>query len=498
MLMQPICRRLEPFQTRLGWWLFGLSLLAALAMNPPTAWGCAACGGFGSDIYVRTHAEVQGDVLVRLDVQWQLTEMLAHTLFTQYDTDRDGRLDAAEERALVAFFTEDLRRANYLTTLTINGRQVTAPRFENPHLEWQPTRAQFSYSLPLQQPIEDMLELTLQLTDPDHYFMFYYFNDSVAWNAPPGYQISDNTVWFPQVLEISIQSDSAAASPASATTQKNAVSQAPPADSPGARLLQNFGYLLQSIHTRLNTHLHAVKTGGSVTAALLLIVFAFLYGLLHAAGPGHGKSLVASYFISHHHRVKKALAMALMIGAVHVFSAFILTVSVLLLLNLFFTAAMQQATLVLTRISGILIILIAAYLVYQKIRAARHAAACASPASPFPLAPARLPTCGCTACHATSHPTDVLLVISAGAIPCPGTVTVFLFAISMQLYLVGFLAAAAMSLGMGLVIFSVAWVSITSRNHLAGRFTHFTRLLEYASVGVILVLGVLLLLVKTG
>jgi ABC-type nickel/cobalt efflux system permease component RcnA len=91
-----------------------------------------------------------------------------------------------------------------------------------------------------------------------------------------------------------------------------------------------------------------------------------------------------------------------------------------------------------------------------------------------------------------------MLVISAGVIPCPGTVTVFLFAISMQLYLVGVLAAAAMSLGMGSVLFAVSAAGITSRNRLAERHTKLTRFVEFSSMGIIFILGILLLLVEVG
>jgi ABC-type nickel/cobalt efflux system permease component RcnA len=62
--------------------------------------------------------------------------------------------------------------------------------------------------------------------------------------------------------------------------------------------------------------------------------------------------------------------------------------------------------------------------------------------------------------------------------------------------LVGVLAAAAMSLGMGSVIFAVSAVGITSRNRLAKRYNKLTRLLEFSSLGIIFILGLLLLLVR--
>jgi ABC-type nickel/cobalt efflux system permease component RcnA len=51
-----------------------------------------------------------------------------------------------------------------------------------------------------------------------------------------------------------------------------------------------------------------------------------------------------------------------------------------------------------------------------------------------------------------SHSTDWGVVLSAGMVPCPGTVTIFIFALSSGEYLLGFLSALCMSLGMSFII----------------------------------------------
>jgi ABC-type nickel/cobalt efflux system permease component RcnA len=463
------------------------------------AWGCPACAGLESHAYVRTHIVIKNDTLTRLDIRWQLSETLAQALFIDYDIDRDGNLDKEERQALNKAFADGLRSVNYHTTLVANERKLTPLVFDNPRVEWQPTLTRFMFSIQLQEPIGDGLRMSLTTYDPKLHLQFYHVQDSVTWNTPACCRLSHNSHLFPKVLEMSIlplASATASASPMAGTEED--VHRPPPGASPPKGILGIFSKLLLSLHTQLKNYLADIKTGGSTVSVLLLIGFAFVYGLVHAMGPGHGKSLVTSYFLSRHHHIRKALGMALAIGAVHVFSAFGLTVTVLILLNLMFAPAIQQATMILTRLSGLMIILIAIYLTALKIRATRHSGPHrpSSSLKQFPFEIPAEPSCSCIACRPTSPGTDAMLVISAGVIPCPGTVTVFLFAISMQLYLVGVLAAAAMSLGMGLVIFAVSTVGITSRNRLANRYNKLTRLLEFSSLGIIFILGLLLLLVR--
>ena len=182
-----------------------LVLLPALMSIPHAAWGCGACvTGPGSDVYVYTHQEVQEDRLVRLDIQWELNEKFPHVLLRGYDTEKGGRPGKAERAALTEVF-ENFQSLDYFMTLTVNGRNVSRPVFENERLEWDGEHPGFFFSMPLNRPIEDLLELTLRFNAPNNLLMFYYNTESVKWNAPGGYRISDNTKVFPQVLEIRIQ-----------------------------------------------------------------------------------------------------------------------------------------------------------------------------------------------------------------------------------------------------------------------------------------------------
>ena len=40
-----------------------------------------------------------------------------------------------------------------------------------------------------------------------------------------------------------------------------------------------------------------------------LVLVSFLYGVLHAAGPGHGKAVLTTYLLTHRHRLNRGIAM---------------------------------------------------------------------------------------------------------------------------------------------------------------------------------------------
>ncbi len=179
-------------------------LLLILTGSMSTALGCSACVGAGADVYVRTYLLVEEDHLTRLDVQWQLPDNL-YKMFLEHDQNQDDHLVTAEKQKMAAFFYDDLRSFDYFLELAINGQKMNNLEFDNQKLNWRDAHSEFNFSLALDQPISDGLHLKMRFIDPDRFMKFYYVQDSVNWNSPAGYQISDNAHLFPQALKISIE-----------------------------------------------------------------------------------------------------------------------------------------------------------------------------------------------------------------------------------------------------------------------------------------------------
>src|ERR1700691_2773157 len=61
------------------------------------------------------------------------------------------------------------------------------------------------------------------------------------------------------------------------------------------------------IQTRMNAAMRAqllkAREGQSLKPALVIVLSAFLYGVAHAVGPGHGKVVIGIYFLTRRARV---------------------------------------------------------------------------------------------------------------------------------------------------------------------------------------------------
>ena len=253
---------------------------------------------------------------------------------------------------------------------------------------------------------------------------------------------------------------------------------------------------LSILKLQIEDSLQDIKQNNSLSSYFWLLFFSFIYGILHAIGPGHGKSLVSSYFINQNKSYMKAFSIASLIGIVHTFSAFLLTLIVYNILGLMFSSSLVNIEQMATKVSALIIIAIALYLIYKKYKKTTMKIAFNVGNTPsFIQTKTNLHTptsdCGCSGCKTTS--TDLGVILAAGIIPCPGTVTIFLFTISLGIYFVGFISAVFMSIGMSLVIYITAIVSVKVRKSTSSNKT-IVRILEYGSLLFILFLGLILLL----
>jgi nickel/cobalt transporter (NicO) family protein len=75
--------------------------------------------------------------------------------------------------------------------------------------------------------------------------------------------------------------------------------------------------------TTLAASLRDIKQGNVFVASLVLIGFSFAYGVLHAAGPGHGKAIVSSYMLADGQALRRGIQLAFLSSLVQALSAII-------------------------------------------------------------------------------------------------------------------------------------------------------------------------------
>jgi len=224
----------------------------------------------------------------------------------------------------------------------------------------------------------------------------------------------------------------------------------------------------------ISSTIREINDESSLTTSLVVLGVAFLYGLIHAVGPGHGKALVAFYFTSNKSDYKKAFKMGYLISIIHAFSALIFTFGIFFILKSFFRKNFNEFSSIAMSISAIMIMLVGLYLIYE---AYKHRKEKDSKIK-------------------KSNKSELAVAFSAGIVPCPGVMTIVLFCVVLGQYTLGILSAIAMSIGMGLTI-SLAGIFSIAINKKGGSFLNDkSYILEMLGGILVLVLGSFLLMAQ--
>ena len=220
----------------------------------------------------------------------------------------------------------------------------------------------------------------------------------------------------------------------------------------------------RQLQQQLTQHLRTLSADGRTKAAIGLITASFLYGLLHAAGPGHGKAILSAYLMTQKekvaHGVKLAAGSAFCQGLV----AIVLVYGLIYIAG-FLPRETSEAIRWSERASFLLIGAIGCMLLWR--------AFCGIRARLFLLSSAHAHNCECGHAHAPdahqiahsrTFKSSLWVVLSIGLRPCTGAVLVLVFAKVTGIVWAGVLAVAAMSLGTAIAVAGLAFAAVNLRS----------------------------------
>jgi nickel/cobalt transporter (NicO) family protein len=454
--------------------LFFKSILFLFLTNL-SLFGCNLCKIDIPNVHIKTVITPMS-VGTKFDIVWEFDSKFVATL-SQYDTNKNSIFEPNEQKEINAVLLEYLEKMGYLTNIAFvkKDTKITENLLEkitNPKtkLIFENKTMYFNYNFILPFVVKENHEMILHFFDRGNNFNFIIKDVLVQeYEKTKSFKIGSNKaeVYF---YEKSVENN---------TTKLSVYEEKEPT------LLEKLSTQLDIYKSKIKDLIQEIEKENELLAYSWLLLFSFLYGVLHAIGPGHGKSLVGAYFLSENHSLKKALGISTMIGVVHTLSAFVFTLCIYFIVDMLFSNIFTNVEKIATQISGGVIILIALTLLYRKYTF--------KPKMTFstqkPL-PGTHTSCGCNSC--TTNSTDLGVVLGAGIVPCAGTVTIFLFTISLGAYFVGFLSAIFMSIGMSLVIFLTAYLSQNIRKK-GAKNSKMVKLFEYGSLIFILVLGIVLI-----
>ena len=228
----------------------------------------------------------------------------------------------------------------------------------------------------------------------------------------------------------------------------------------------------------------------------------FIYGVIHSVSPGHGKALAFSYFSSQKSSYFEAFIISLATAFVHIFGALILVVISVFLLESVMNRFMEDSISYITSLSAVIIMFLALYILYRKLAKKSSSCACCSvelKTTIFMTKPNNSINFIKTTLNkpvilqSRSKKQDLIFVLTAGIIPCPGTVLLFVYAFLLKTYFAVALASISISFGMATVIFVSSFLGV-SLNKASQKSTKLINTLEIVSPIVMFILGLLLFL----
>jgi nickel/cobalt exporter len=276
----------------------------------------------------------------------------------------------------------------------------------------------------------------------------------------------------------------------------------------------------------LSGAIRAAKADGS--AAYTLLGISFLYGVFHAAGPGHGKAVISAYMVANDETWRRGVVLSFASALLQALTA-IAVVGIAAALLGATAKAMGDAVRVIEVVSYGLIVLIGLRLFWVKgrallglLRPQKHAAHAhdhhhdhahhghdhghhhghthdhADEAHAWGHAHGPEPQ-DLTGRHWLRR--GLAAIVAVGLRPCSGAIIVLVFALAQGIFWLGVASTFAMGFGTALTVTAIATLAVGAR-HFAGRLAKakpgagmlLVRGLETAAAAVIVLFGAALLL----
>lgn len=479
--------------------LFLFLIITSISIS---SYGCALCALMTPTAHVTLGFNAEGKVLDNIHVKWEFAQNFTNQLYSGYDLNNNKKFEKDEQKEIETTLVDYLISKRYLLNLSFyDDDDKTKDLYIKPRNQKfyiKNNQINFEFDLPQSLELKKGRVISFEFVDYDGFFNFKIVNtDTLHAN---GFTLKPNTNFSVAFFKVGLEND---------IVKNPIVAKKDIKQMFKPEVKQNSFYAF--LTTKLTYYTNKIKemftkSKDNPLALLTLMMFSFAYGLFHAAGPGHGKMLVGSYFLSNGGSYIRAFWLCLKIGFVHVIGAFLLVFVSVYFIRTFISKLVGDVTVYTTILASIIILALAIYLILKKI--------------------ANVSTCSCAACQADysakeqsslspiainnfnqSHTWKPLhththshakkqewgIALAAGLVPCPGTVAIFILAFTFGNYLSGFLSAIALALGMSVVIFVVSVFGNFIHVKASKSFSSLLSKIEYLGLGLLIVLGIIML-----
>lgn len=466
--------------------------------------------------------------IVGLRHNWTFDEAFSSWVVQGLDTNGDRETSPEELQPLA---DDNLKGLGEYDFYTYAGAQDNPLKFTadgDQRMVYENGRTTLTYGLTVSNPQPMANRFELGIYDPEYYVAISIANagDVTLENAPAGcgvtleppkdmdpalqnrlYALGPDVTELPPDLAAALRGTQgmvvitcngvASPAPASALDAVNQVATAAhspalpfggPPKEPGLNLPRNgFTVWLQTqqreFYQAMNAALASLKTDW--TAFWLLGGLSFLYGVIHAAGPGHGKVVISSYMLANETQVRRGITLSVISAMIQsgVAVAFVLVAASILGMT---SMAMDNAANWIGIISYAMVALLGLWLIIRKLFNLGHRHA---PEDMAAKARAHLHNG-----HEHHHDHDhhhhddhaghghhehlhivppsaatgswreqIGVVLAVGLRPCSGALVVLAFALSQGLLAAGIVAVFLMGAGTAITVAALATIAVTAK-----------------------------------
>ncbi len=441
---------------------------------------------------------------------WTFDPLYSAWAIQGLDEDGDGTVSSAELQPLADDNMIGLKEYDFYTAAGYaGGDDVAFADAYDAVMEYDGTNLQLAFVLDLATKLDPNRNIEIEVADPEYYSAFQFAETDTVFfdNAPEGCSVEVNGprpidpaveeqlfALGPDVIELPLElaqavkdlsnivivqcggSTSSSAEPvASVSERKGSPFVAPPQEpNLGGQTTGFLGWVntqQKAFYRAMTDAMAQMRQDGS--AFWILGGLSFLYGLFHAAGPGHGKVVISSYMLANEselrHGVLLSFASAFMQAVIAV--SFVLIAAGALRLTSF---AMADAAHWMAVGSYGLVMLLGLWLIWRKLSGKghhhhhghdhshghhhhkhdhhhdhEHGEDCDCQHAPTP-----------EEFQKKNWQEQLGLVFSVGLRPCSGALVVLAFALSQDLLFAGIVATFLMGLGTAIAVSILAAIAV--------------------------------------
>lgn len=460
--------------------------LIILLIIKSSIFACSLCSVFTPRTHISTHIKADNENIQSIYVNWAFAKQFGDELMQIYDLNQNKTFDEVELLLIEDALIEYLITRNFITTIyydkNIESNSIDFV-IKDYKMKYKNSILEFEYNIDLENlKIYDENFLTIRIFDKEGYFFIIFENDKQKFDIP--YKIQKNTnisevsykIFAPNLEKQKFNIQAFKENPEQKNlyetwTNNSSILKEKPQNAFETQSVKSEDSFMKDITNKfvnnIKKYLLDIENGDKISLVFLLMA-SFLYGIIHALGPGHGKALAFSYFSSQKSSYFEAFVISMLTAFIHIIGALLIVLVSVFVLQSILDSLLEDSISYITAFSAVIIMFLALYILYRKLnKKSCSCCACTTNVKETKFKPLEKQNFIFKNQNIKVHKNtqrnkkqDLIFVLTAGIIPCPGTVLLFVYAFLLKTYFAVFLASLSISLGMALVIFASSFLGV--------------------------------------